>query len=229
MGDILEFLRKIPVFEDLSEIDLNSLKDIIITRTYGKNEIIFMEGDRGEGIYFIFNGKVKLSKMSYDGREHILNIFGSGDIFAEVMLFNNITYPATAESIEQSEIAMIRTADMEKLVLTNSKFALKLISILSRRLQTAQSKVKELALHDTYIRTAMALLKLGRQYGKRVKDGVELDLNISRQELANLVGTTRETVSRALGTFKKEGAILLDQKNIIITDEEKLEEWIINE
>ncbi len=222
-GDIL---RKIPAFSTLNEKDLEAVRGITIDRTMRKGTIIFMEGDPGEAFFFIKSGKVKIFKTTPDGRELIFTILSEGGVFAEVTLFNDMNYPASAEILEDANIGMIRNEDLEKLVSNNSEIALRVIKVLSKKLFSSQQKVKELALGDTYMRTAQMIIKLAKDHGIETTDGVELKLNLSRQELASMIGTTRETVSRAISQFKKEGSIDISGKKIIIKDLEKLNGWI---
>jgi CRP/FNR family transcriptional regulator, cyclic AMP receptor protein len=140
-------------------------------------------------------------------------------------LFNSSAYPATAEVLEAAEIGMIKNSALEKLIVENPEISLELIKYLNKRLIEAQNKVRNLALYDTFGRTAQALVKLADDYGKKTAVGIELDLNISRQELANIVGTTRETVIRVLAVFKKEMSIELNKSNIIIKNIEKVKQW----
>jgi CRP/FNR family cyclic AMP-dependent transcriptional regulator len=221
----IEILKTIPMFNELSPDDLEKISTIVIERNYRKNMILFIEGEPGEAFYFIFSGKVKISKTSEDGREHILDIAGPGDTFAEVVLFTDAQYPATAEVIEDARIGMIRNRDMEKLVQENASLALSLIKTLSQRLIQAQLQVKQLAFSDTYSRTATILLKLAKEHGRKTEKGIELKLHISRQELGSMVGTTRETVTRVLTTFKKSGILEIDRQNILIRNTEKLKSW----
>jgi len=184
-----------------------------------------MEGEPGEAFFYIKSGLVKIYKVSSDGREHILHILNEGHVFAEVTLFNNSSYPATAEVLEDAQIGMIKNSDLEKLIIKNAEISLELIKYLNKRLVEAQNKVRNLALYDTFGRTAQALVKLAEDYGKKTNEGIELDLNISRQELANIVGTTRETVIRVLAAFKKEKSIELDKSSIIIKNIDKVKLW----
>ncbi|KAB3530273.1 Crp/Fnr family transcriptional regulator [Alkaliphilus serpentinus] len=226
MKTTIEILKKIPAFTTLSDNSLEMIKAITIERNYRRGAIIFMEGDPGEGFYFIKSGKVKIFKTAPDGRELIYALLGEGDIFAEVTLFNDMNYPASAEVLEDTSLGMIRNADLEKLIMDHSDIALRIIKVLSKKLFTSQQKVKELALGDTYMRTAQVLLKLIREHGEESAGGLELKLGLSRQELANMIGTARETVSRALSQFKKEGSIDISGKRIVIKDIEKLRSWI---
>jgi CRP/FNR family transcriptional regulator len=220
-----DYLKQISIFSQLKEEFLQKIDSISIMRGYTKGRIIFMEGEPGEAFYYIKSGLVKISKVSSDGREHILHILNEGHVFAEVTLFNNTFYPATAEVLEEAQIGMIKNNDLEKLIIETPEISLELIKYLNNRLVEAQNKVRNLALYDTFGRTAQALVKLAEDYGRKTALGIELDLNISRQELANIVGTTRETVIRVLAAFKKEKSIELDKSNIIIKDIDKVKQW----
>ncbi|HYE10565.1 MAG TPA: Crp/Fnr family transcriptional regulator [Patescibacteria group bacterium] len=220
-----EYLKQISIFSQLKEDFLVKIDSISIMRNYTKGRIIFMEGEPGEAFYYIKSGLVKISKISSDGREHILHILNEGHVFAEVTLFNNTSYPATAEVLEEAQIGMIKNSDLQKLIVENPEISLELIKYLNHRLIEAQNKVRNLALYDTFGRTAQALVKLAEDHGKKTAVGIELDLGISRQELANIVGTTRETVIRVLAAFKKEKSIELDKSNIIIKDIDKVKQW----
>ncbi|MEW9123356.1 MAG: Crp/Fnr family transcriptional regulator [Thermotaleaceae bacterium] len=226
MNKNTELIKHVPIFSQLEQSALEKIASITVERKYRKGTIIFMEGDKGEALYFIKSGKVKISKNSNDGRELILNIYGSGDVFAEVTLFNDVMYPATAEVMEDAVVGIIMNTDLEALVRHNADLALQIIKILNKRLYMSQMKLKQMALSDTYVRTAEVLIKLAKDHGVE-KDGIiELRLNLSRQELANMIGTARETVSRALSQFKKEGSIEISGKKIIIQNMEKLKGWL---
>mgnify|MGYP000893578989 CR=1 FL=1 len=222
-----DYLRQISIFSGLEDKFLEKIHSISIQRKYGKGRIIIMEGEPGEAFFYIKSGLIKISKVSKDGREHILHILDAGHIFAEVTLFNKTVYPATAEVMEDSEIGLIKNEELERLIAENPELALQLIKYLNKRLVEAHIKIKNLALHDTYGRTAQALVKLAEDHGRRTSGGIEMDLGISRQELANIVGTTRETVIRALTAFKKEHSIDIDRNVITIRDMEKLEQWFV--
>lgn len=220
-----DYLKQISIFSQLKEEFLQKIDHISIIRNFAKGRIIFVEGEPGEAFYYIKSGLVKISKDSSDGREHILHILNEGHVFAEVTLFNNTSYPATAEVLEEAQIGIIKNNDLEKLIVENPEISLELIKYLNHRLIEAQNKVRNLALYDTFGRTAQALVKLADDYGKKTSEGIELELSISRQELANIVGTTRETVIRVLAAFKKEKSIELDKSHIKIKDIEKVKQW----
>lgn len=221
----LEYLKHLPIFEELAPADLAAINSVTTERRYKKNMIIFMEGEPGEGFHYVKRGKVKIVKMSQDGREHILAILGPGEVFAEVLLFNRGPYPATSVALEDSVIGVIKNMDLENVVAANARIALHIIRVLNQKLLHAQMKIKTLALSDTLARTAQILSRLSLQYGQRVPEGIQINVDMTRQELANLVGTTRETVSRVLSSMKKDKVIDFADQQIIIKDEKRLNRY----
>ena len=225
MKDV-QYLRKIPVFADLPDEALLTIHQYTIERVYRRGTVIFFEGDSGEGFHYVKSGKVKIIKATGDGREHIIKILTPGDLFAEVLLFNNQAYPATAVAAEDACIGIIKNSDLERLVLGNNKLALQLIRALSQRLLYAQQKIKNLALGDVLARTAETLLRLGGEHGRLDENGViVIAIDLSRQELANLVGTTRETVTRTLSALRKDKIIDFVGDKMVILKPEKLKSY----
>lgn len=221
-----ELIKHFSFFSELGEDDLERIADISLERKYKKNMIIFMEGDPGEAFYYIKSGKVKIYRTYEDGKEHILHILGDGEVFGEATLFNNIPYPASAIVYEDSVIGIIKNRDLEKLMRENSEMTLKLIKILTKKLLFAQQKVRDLAFNDVFARTASQLVKLAADYGKKTGRGIRIEIQLSRQELADMVGTTRETVSRVISKFKKEKSITEEEDKIVILNEDKLKSWV---
>jgi len=221
-----DLIKKFTLFSELQEEDLKQIAAISMERRYKKNMIIFMEGEPGEAFYYIKSGKVKVFRTYDDGREHIIHIFGEGDVFGEATLFNSIPYPASASVYEDAVIGVIKNADLEKLVKQNSELALKIIKLLVGKLVLSQQKIKDLTFSDVFSRTASQILKLARDYGKKTDRGVVIDIQLSRQELADMVGTSRETISRVISKFKKEKSITEEEDKIIVLDQDKLDSWI---
>jgi CRP/FNR family cyclic AMP-dependent transcriptional regulator len=220
-----EYLRKVPFFAGLADSELEMVSGVMIERSYAKGSLLFLEGEPGEALFVINRGRVKISKSSPDGREQILHIYKDGDIFAEVVLFDRGPYPATAEAIEDTQCWLLRNADMERLLEAQPQLGIKLLRIMSRRLRQAQLLVRDLALQDTYGRLAGLLLRFIRVEGRREEEGIVLELDLTRQEMASMIGTSRETVARILSRFQKEGIIALDKQRITVKDVEKLQDW----
>lgn len=185
-----------------------------------------MEGEPGEAVFFLKEGRVKISKQAEDGREQILHFIYPGEVFAEVVLFDGGPYPATAEAVEDSKIGLIRNSDMERITLENTGIALGMLKIMSRRLRMAQKQINELALMDTSRRMASTLLFLAHEQGIPCEMGMAIDMSLTNQELASMIGTSRETANRILSDMRRQKAIKVDKKQIVITDMKRLKSWL---
>lgn len=224
MAGAKEYLERIPIFSGLDKEELEVLSKYEVEKSYQKGETIFFEGDPGSAVYYIKTGKIKLYKTSLEGREVTLNILGPGSIFAEVTMFSGLDYPATAMVLEEALVGMIRNQDLQKIVQENGNIALSLIKELNRRLYYAQMKIKDMALHDVNGRVAKVLLDLAYRYGKKTPQGIQIDLKMTKTEIANIVGTSRETVSRSLSQLKNDQVIDMKGKFVFIKSLESLEE-----
>lgn len=221
-----KYLRKLVFFSELDDKNIDEISKLIVEKKYKKNELIFMEGEPSEAVFFIKKGKVKISKSASDGKEHIIHILGNGDVFAEACLFGDVPYPASAETIEDTDIIMIKNIEFVELLESMPQLAIEIIRVMSRRLIMVSKQIENLALKDAYGKTASLLIQMFRAQGCFIKNGEVLITKLSRQEMANMVGLTRETFTRALSRLKQQGAIEIDKDNITITDADKLKNWI---
>ena len=224
--ELIKQLHKVPMFEGLNDGDLLKIANLAGERFYPKDSIIFFEGEPGKAFFFLRSGRVKISKLGSEGNEQILKLLEPGAVFAEVILFSDEPYPATARVMEDAKIGMIKKEDFEGLIKVQPELAIRLLKLLNIRLREAQLKVKEMGLFDTHSRTASLLMNLAKVYGKESKEGITFELNLNRQELASMIGTTRETVTRVLSRFRKEGIIELQGDKITIIEPEELADWI---
>ncbi len=217
--DYVNILERVPFFMQLEKQDLRSLASLLQVESFSRGEILFMEGEPGKSLYVLIEGLIKLSKLNEEGREQILHYVHPGSIFAEVVLFDGGPYPATAEAAENSRVGLLHNQDMEKLILTRNELALNMLKIMSRRLRAAQLTIRDLALHDADRRLGRLLFKLSDRYGKKTARGLKLDTWITRQEMASIIGTTRETVARILSRYQKEGLLLIHKGTIYLQDD----------
>ena len=220
------FLKSIAFFNELEEKELAEIASLLVTRHYKRGQIIFMEGDPGEALYILSKGLIKLSKLSEEGREQVLHFVRPGSIFAEVVIFDGGPYPATSEVVEDAEVGILYNQDMERLVLNKPELALKMLRLMSRRLRAAQRTIRDLALKDAYSRMAGLLLRLLRDQGVEGEGGTVIRTEMTRQEMASIIGVTRETVARILSRWQKEGIIQVQRNTLTIHSQEKLLEWI---
>lgn len=217
-------LKKIGLFSTLDEESLDKLSQIIVEREYKKGSNIFIEGEKAKAVYIIKQGKVKIYKTAQDGKEHIIHIMGDGEVFAEACIFDVCPYPASADAVENTIVYVINNRDLEAILERNPKIAIELVKVMARRLRMVAMQIENLSLKDAYQKTAALIVQLFKIHNKEIKSGSRMKLEISRTDMANMVGLTRETLTRALFRLKDEGIIDIDGKDIIILDYEILEE-----
>lgn len=230
MNDNEEILKRIPLFRNFTNEQIAMLDKVVQERSYRRGRIIFMEGEPGEAVFFVKTGRVKISKQTDDGREYILHFIHPGEIFAEVVLFGDenyqATYPATAEVVEDCRVGMIRNNDMDRMINENPGLALGLLKIMAARLRMAQRQINDLALMDTTRRMVSMLLYLIAEQGIVTPEGIRIDMSLTNQDLANMIGASRETANRILNDFRRQGAVEVDKQQIIVTNVRKLKSWL---
>jgi CRP/FNR family cyclic AMP-dependent transcriptional regulator len=226
LSEYLAYLVNNPLFCSLSEEQLKEVDHLIVERIYKKGRIIFIEGEEGKAVYLLRSGRVKISTQADDGREQILHFIYPGEVFGEVVIYDGGPYPATAEVVEDSKIGMIRNSDMDRLTLSNPEIALAMLRIMSKRLRNAQRQINELALYDTFRRMVSMLMFLAAEQGVHCDRGTIIDMSLTNQDLANMIGTSRETANRILSELRKQKAIILEKKQIIIADMGRLKSWL---
>ncbi|MBN2124127.1 MAG: Crp/Fnr family transcriptional regulator [Deltaproteobacteria bacterium] len=213
-------LASVPLFEGLPEENLRDLEGILEDRTCVRGQIIFSEGDEGAGFYVVISGRVKIFKLSPDGKEQILHIFGPGEPFGEVPVFAGRNFPAHAEAMEKSRIFFFPRKAFIHLVGKNPSLALNMLAVLSYRLRRFTALVEDLSLKEVPGRLAAHLLFLSAQE----KGSADLVLSITKAQLASLLGTIPETLSRILAKMTSQGLIETRGPSIRILDPGALEE-----
>lgn len=219
------YLRQTPIFSPLSEEELDSIIPQVVKRRLKKNTVIFHENDPASAFYLVKSGRVKIYKTGPEGREQVLSILGDGQIFGDVPAFDGGPYPASAATMTDSEIYLIRSEDFQALVRRHPEVALKIIRVLGQRLRQSMELVRDLSFKQVPHRLAGLLVKLAGEYGAQSEAGLLIELPLSRQELADIVGTSRETITRELKKMEREGLVLIDRRRLTITDPERLRVW----
>jgi CRP-like cAMP-binding protein len=213
-------LAGIPLFEGLPDDQVSDLASIAVEKPYARSATIFSEGEPGAGFYVVLTGRVKIFKLSPDGKEQILHIFGPGEPFGEVPVFEGRAFPAHAEALENSTALYFPRNAFVSLIKGNPSLALNMLAVLSRRLRTFTVLVDNLALKEVPGRLAAHLL-----YLSQLKHGTDdLELDISKGQLASMLGTIPETLSRILARLTKHGYIESGSRHIRILDRPALEE-----
>jgi CRP/FNR family transcriptional regulator, dissimilatory nitrate respiration regulator len=218
--NMLDHIAAIPLFEGLSRGQHEALARIAINRSYRKGQTIFSEGDEGVGFYAIASGRVKIFKLSPEGKEQILHIMGAGEIFGEVPVFTGREYPANAESHMNSSLLFFPRNSFIELVKKDPSLSLNLLALLSSRLRRFAALIEDLSLKEVPARLAAYLLYLS----KRSSNKDEFELDISKGQLASILGTIPETLSRILGKMGRQGLIKSEGSCMKILDRTTLEE-----
>lgn len=221
-----DLLRRVPLFEGLSSNELHALREVSISRRYPKGNVILLAEEEGDTMYVILRGKVKVAIISENGREIILEIFREDDFFGEMSLLDSGPRSATVIAMEDTELLMLRRPEFLDLIRRIPEIATKLLAELTSRLRRADRKIESLALLDVTGRIAGTLLQLAEQNGERMREGVIIRNRPTHQELANMSGTTRETVTRVLKRLERDGYIASLGKDLLVLEDKDLQEVI---
>ena len=213
-----ELFRRVPLFSGLEDDDLQSLISATTRRKFPKEGVVFFEHDLGDALFMIVSGRVKVTILSDDGRETILAVLSDDDFFGEMSLLDNEPRSATAIAMQDTEMVVLRQRDFLSIVEKRPRVAINLLAVLSSRLRKANQQIGNLALHDVYGRVARILLEMASETGKRREDGRVAFRRPTHQEIANMIGATRETVSRMISDPHRQGFIEISGKDVIIQD-----------
>jgi CRP-like cAMP-binding protein len=220
----IDFLKNVPIFSDLDEETLAKVAKSGVLKSFKKNNIILSEEDSGSALFVIEEGKVKVSRSSNDDKEVILAIINESDFFGEMALLDGMARSATVTALEDTKLFMIQRNEFLELLKNYPEVSIALLTELTRRLRASSMKVKALSLKDAEGKVATVLLELADHIGKIKQGVVEVDHLPYQQELANMAGTSRETISRTLHSFAKKGLVELDGSKLRIVDYEKFKE-----
>lgn len=208
------------LFGGLSSEHLDEIEKIAVKRNYGRSEMIFFEGDPGTGFYMVASGRVKIFKTALSGKEQILHIFGTGEPFGEVPVFHNQAFPANAMALEKTSLIFFPREDFVQIVHTMPSLVMNMLAVLSMRLRRFATQIENLSLKEVPARLAGYLLYLADEQG----DTEQVLLQISKGQLASLLGTIPETLSRIFAKMSEEGLIRVDGKRISLLDLKGLEQ-----
>jgi CRP-like cAMP-binding protein len=214
-GDKKETLKASPIFSGLSDEELGDLENVAIDRTFGSDEYVFWEGDEPEWFYIIATGGIKVVKHSSLGKEFIIAFFGPGEMFGEVAVFGSKPYPASAQTTGKTELVGFKREDFLSFLSVRPQLALRIINILGGRLRDAQSRLRDLAGERVEQRVASLLVMLSSKLGTT--------LPFTRQEIADMAGTTTETAIRVMSSLRSRGIIRSVRGRTTIVDERKLQ------
>jgi len=217
-----EVVRKAPLFTALDDAAAVSLRASMDSVKISKGGILFKEGDSGEHVYVIVEGKLKLGTSSGDGRENLLSILGPGEMFGELSLFDPGPRTSAATAVTDAKLLSLSHEKLIPWLLENPDVSLQLLARLAQRLRRTNEAVGDLVFSDVPGRVAKALIDLGERFGKQTPEGLFVQHELTQEELAQLVGASRETVNKALADFAGRGWLRLEGRAVLITDLERL-------
>ena len=218
-----DVLRQAPLFSGLDDEVAAALESSMSSTSLRRGEILFSEGDDGDKLYVVTEGKIKLGRTSPDGRENLLAILGPGQMFGELSFFDPGPRSATATAVTDAELKSLGHEALSPVLNAHPDVAHALLNQLAGRLRRTNEVVGDLVFSDVPGRVAKALLDLASRFGRRADDGVHVNHDLTQEELAQLVGASRETVNKALADFASRGWLRLEPRSVVILDLERLQ------
>lgn len=223
MSTIVDILRKVPLFSGLETGDLETLATIVTKKEYSKKETLFQQGDPGEEFMILTEGSVKVELMNTEGKELTLTILTPFQFLGELALLDDVPRSATVISMEQSTLLSINKRDFARILESFPRMSIPIMRQLTRRVRVLTDDIASMAFLDSYSRVTRKILNLADEMGKTTPEGlVQIDQSLTHQQLANLVGTTRETVTKILNEMKDNGLISIRRHRITILDSDEL-------
>lgn len=220
--DRIWYLKKFNLLESLTHEEMESLNKMVVDSLVKKKQPVYLAGDPNEYLYFLKRGRVKVSRVDESGKEYTLILLEPGEIFGELGLFDETPRETTAIALEESLICTMRRRDFEELLRNKPELSIRLNKLMGTRTRQIETKIEELLFRDVPSRLARLLLRLLEKHKQETKHGQRIGIKLTQQELANLIGATREMTSSVLNHFKKEGIINFESKYIYISNRKEL-------
>lgn len=226
--DTISFLKQFPVFKDLDTFEMMPIIDFSSIKIYEPGQIIFMQDEPISEVYFIKSGKVKIYKTDYEGKEQIVNILQKNDMFPHQGLFRKGNYPAHAEIIDETTtLISIPIASFENFLMTYPEICVKMFRVLGEIIVDLQNRLEQKMLYNINDQIIMLLLRLANRNGVLLNEhSYKINMLLTNRELANMIGSSRETVSRTLTQLKKKDLVSVDEEGFLIIDYRGLEEAV---
>ncbi|RKD27060.1 hypothetical protein BEP19_00355 [Ammoniphilus oxalaticus] len=215
-SELGQMLSRVEIFQYCTEEEIEQVADLLLPREIKRREILFNEGDPCEVVYFIQQGRVKVYKTTEDGREQIVNLLGKGDIFPHVGWYGGSNYPATAESLEDGHFYFMSVDKFVRVLENNPRLTLKLLKEFDEQIRELQRRLSNVLSGDMAGKILNVLHSLAKSKGRKTEDGYLLEIDLTHQDIANMVGTSRETASRVISQLRKEGKLLLEHKSLLV-------------
>jgi CRP/FNR family transcriptional regulator, cyclic AMP receptor protein len=215
-------LAQAPLFAALDAESAAMLEATLTTRTLARGHVVFREGDEGDRLFVVLEGKVKISRAAADGRENLLAVLGAGEMFGELSLFDPGPRTATVTTVTEAVLASLDHDDLRPLLLERPGVAVQLLRALAQRLRRTNEAMADLVFTDVPGRVAKALLDLAEKFGSPDTDGLRVRHDLTQEELAQLVGASRETVNKALSEFAHRGWLRIEGRSVLLLDRDRM-------
>jgi CRP/FNR family transcriptional regulator len=215
-------LRQAPLFNALDEEEARALRRQMTEVKLSRGEHLFSEGDDGDCLYVVLDGKMKLTRAATDGRENLLSVLGPGDMFGELSLFDPRPRTSTASAVTDATLASLRHESLRPWLKERPEVSTHMLRALAQRLRRANDVTADLVFTDVPGRVAKNLLDLADRFGTEESDGLHVHHDLTQEELAQLVGASRETVNKALADFAARGWLQISARSVLILDQERL-------
>jgi CRP/FNR family transcriptional regulator, cyclic AMP receptor protein len=215
-------VRKAPLFSALDDAAATSLRASMAPVKVSKGHTLFKEGDSGDRLFVVVDGKLKLGTSSSDGRENLLSILGPGDMFGELSAFDPGPRTSTATAVTDAKLLSLAHDQVIGLITQHPKVGIQLLGRLAQRIRRTNETLADLVFSDVPGRVAKAIMDLGTRFGVAKDDGLHVNHDLTQEELAQLVGASRETVNKALADFAGRGWVRLEPRAVVVVDYERL-------
>ena len=219
-----DVLRRAPLFASLDDEAFAALTEEITEVDLSRGATLFYEGDPGDQLYFIVSGKMKLGRTASDGRENLVAVMGPGEIFGEMALFDPSPRSTSATAVSETRLDGLKHENLRKVIQRSPEVSAQLLQALARRLRRTNENLADLVFSDVPGRVAKALLDLADRFGRPATDGILVAHELTQEELAQLVGASRETVNKALAEFVQRGWIRLEARAVVILNLQRLQQ-----
>lgn len=217
--------KKVSLFSSLCDKELNEILNLITRKHYEKGETIFSEGETFDRLYILNSGSIKIFQYNKEGKEQIVYILKEGEFLGDLNLLKKDIFKFNATALEDTNICIIHKDDFDKIIKANPEISLKVLEYAHDRISSLEEMIQTLTTKDIDVRLATLLLNLSKIFGAKSNTGIEINLPLSREEMANFIGVTRETISRKLSNFQSQNIIeILENKKILIKNINTLKE-----
>ena len=220
--DPLALLGSSPLFAEVPRAPLAELAERFVSRTFERGAVIFRQGEDGDALYLVNDGAVKISCLSPDGREVVLAVMGPGQVFGELSLFDKGVRTADATAMEDTVALALSHEEFRPFLIEHPTVSIQLLEVLAGRLRETGEALQDVIFSDVPGRLAKRLLDLSAKYGTSDPEGVLIDLQLTQEELAQMVGAARESVNKAVASFVSRGWLAMRGRRYVVTDEHAL-------